>query len=84
MMRLITIEDADISALSSIHYIAEINEQYVKVTEKLEKGIVDVIITNNQKCIIIFDDDSVTFQNRDNPKYSVSISLADFSSITIL
>lgn len=83
-MGLITIEDVDVSALSSIYYIAEINEQYVKVTEKLEKGIVDVIITNNQKCIIIFDDDLVTFQNRDNPKYHVSISLADFSSITIL
>ena len=83
-MGLITIEDLEISALSSIHYIADINKQYVKVTEKLEKGIVDVIITNNQKCMIIFDDDEAIFYNKDNAEYSARISIADFSSITIL
>lgn len=83
-MELIKIEDANISTLASINYITKINGQYVKVIDKSERGIADILITNNQNCIIYFDDDEVTFYNKDNAKYYISMSITDFSLITIL
>lgn len=83
-MGLITIEDADRSILNEINRIAEINGQYVKVDDASGQDLVNIMISNNQKCMIIFEDDCVTFRNRDNSYFSISISISDFSSITIL